>query len=91
MYVFFHLYLIYDYYNWLMYLGDMLHSNISPIVSVRIFISIYLSLFITVWILFLDYLKKSYDYDFQILTVSLALPGIVYLPYSAWSLNHDVI
>ena len=27
-------------------LGDMLHSNISPIVSVRIFISIYLSIFI---------------------------------------------
>ena len=42
----------------------MLHSNISPIVSVRIFISIYLSLFITVWILSLDYLKNSYDYDF---------------------------
>ena len=30
----------------LILLGDMLHSNISPIVSVRIFISIYLSIFI---------------------------------------------
>ena len=72
-------------------LGDMLHSNISPIVSVRIFISIYLSLFITVWILSLDYLKNSYDYDIQIFTVSLPWSGIDTLSFSTWSLNHDVI
>ena len=51
----------------------------------------YLSLFITVWILSLDYLKNSYDYDFQIFTVSLPWWGIDTISFSACSLNHDVI
>ena len=51
-------------------LGDMLHCSISPIVSVRIFI-IYFS-----WILFIDYLKNSYNYHLQMFTISLPWLGI---------------
>ena len=72
---------------------DFLHKVICYTMAYHL-LYLYESLFFIVYfcrILYTDYLKNSYNYDFQIFTVSLPFLGIEVLTYSARSLIHDVI